>query len=335
MMRIRIWAVIFVFGALIASAHADAVLLLEESYGTFGHITSTGHAAVYLTNVCAASPTVLRRCVPGEGGVVINRNFRIADYDWLAIPLLPYLYAVDSLPEIPSSANAKSIEALRITYLRNHMQALEPKDAEGRSPSGEWMHLVGAAYDRRIYGFKLATTAAQDDEFIRRFNAQKNRSHFNLIYENCADFARVVLNSYFPHTIHRNFLLDVGITTPKQVARSVARYGKKHPELQYSSFVIPQVPGNLPRSGHVDGVLESVLTNKKFLVPLAILHPVVTGGMAAAYLADGRFNPKRHAVTFDIARAVQPPAAGPATSMAANSGSANGMSSTITSKRTE
>jgi hypothetical protein len=49
-----------------APAHlrAQATLLLEEPYSYDGTFAGTGHAAVYLSRVCADSPTVLRRCQP-------------------------------------------------------------------------------------------------------------------------------------------------------------------------------------------------------------------------------------------------------------------------------
>jgi hypothetical protein len=34
-------------------SYADVVLLLGESYGRFGSFSPMGHAAVYLTRVCA------------------------------------------------------------------------------------------------------------------------------------------------------------------------------------------------------------------------------------------------------------------------------------------
>ena len=36
-------------------AYADATLLLGEPYGKFGSLTPTGHAAVYLSRICALS----------------------------------------------------------------------------------------------------------------------------------------------------------------------------------------------------------------------------------------------------------------------------------------
>src|ERR1700722_11954843 len=91
-------AALIALAILLASASlasASATLLLEEPYGHMGFFTGTGHAAVYLSNICADTPRVLRPCAEGETGVVLSRYDHIAGYDWLAIPLIPYLYAVD------------------------------------------------------------------------------------------------------------------------------------------------------------------------------------------------------------------------------------------------
>src|ERR1700751_477587 len=107
-------AVVFLF--LLGSsvrAHAGATLLLEEPYSYDGTFAGTGHTAVYLSRVCAEAPVVLRRCAPGEQGVVLSRYHGIAGYDWLAVPLIPYLYAVDSPDKIPLYAAAKLEAFLR------------------------------------------------------------------------------------------------------------------------------------------------------------------------------------------------------------------------------
>jgi hypothetical protein len=90
------------------------------------------------------------------------------------------------------------------------------------------------------------------------------------------------------------FFVDDGITTPKQIAKSLAAYSRRHPDLQFSSFEIPQVPGTLPRSRAIRGVLESFLKSKKYAVPVAVLHPLVVGGMAVAYLTAACCDPQRH-----------------------------------------
>jgi hypothetical protein len=304
-MRKPWWAILFVFAAF-AHAYADAAFLMEEPYGTFGGYNPTGHAAVYLTRICAASPTQLRPCEPGEAGVVISRYHRIAGYDWLAIPLLPYLYAVDSAADIPPWVDAQTVAELRDSYRRAHLEALVPDTPDGSAPQGEWTQLAGSAYDRKIYGFQIETTPEQDEAFIQEFNHRKNKIHFNIFWSNCADFAGSALNFYSPHAVHRNPFADAGIMTPKQVAKSFVRYAQHHPAEELSSFEIPQVPGTGPRSKPVKGVAESLLKSKKYLVPLAILTPELTGGIAFLYFTEGRFNPKRNAGIFDIARTKQP-----------------------------
>ena len=309
MMKPRIFFIFVIFVlAAIAQAHAGAALLLEEPFGKFGYLNPTGHAAVYLTRICAATPTRLRPCAPGEAGAVISRYHRIAGYDWIAIPLVPYLYAVDDIQNIPQKADAEAVKSLRDAYRRSHLLELAPNDSAGQMPQGDWLQLVGASYDRKIYGFEIETSEQQDADLIDAFNRQRNKSHFNLLFHNCANFAGGVLNRYYPGSVHRNYIADAGLMSPKQVAKSLVSYGKRHPQLELTRFVIPQVAGSIPRSDSIDGVVESVIKTKKVSLPLAALHPLIAGGLAVAYLTEGRFNPKRDATVFDIAQAVQPQA---------------------------
>jgi hypothetical protein len=92
--------------------------------------------------------------------------------------------------------------------------------------------------------------------------------------------------------------------TPKQAAKSLVHYGKKHPELEMSAFIIPQVPGSIPRSHGVDGVAESLVKSKKYIIPLAVLSPEFTGGIVVAYLVDGRFALPKDATVFNVDDAV-------------------------------
>jgi hypothetical protein len=288
------------FAATATYAHASVALLMEEPYGDFGAVNPTGHSAVYFNHICADSPTVLRPCHDGEYGVVISRYHKIDGYDWLAIPLVPYLYAVDSLADVPQTVDKEQVAALRDAYRKQHLLDLAPNNRQGGSPKGEWTELVGSSYDRTIHGFQVDSTPAQDQRFIITYNDRRNVGHFNLLFHNCADFSRVVLDIYLPHAIHRNFIADVGLMTPKQVARSLVSYGKKHPELEMTAFVIPQVPGSIHRSHPVDGVAESLVKSKKYLLPMVFLAPEVTGGVAVAYLVDGRMKLPKSTPVFDI-----------------------------------
>ena len=276
-------------GAAWNAAHAEAAILMEEPYGTFGHMNPTGHAAVYLNHICATTPTELRPCKPGEAGVVISRYHRVGGYDWIAIPLIPYLYAVDKVSEIPATATAETEAHVRDAYRREHLLDIVPSGPDGAMPGGDWTQLVGASYDRKIFGLNLRTSAEQDAAFIAIFNDRSNTGRFNLIYRNCADFSRTVIDIYYPKAVHRNFIGDAGIMTPKQAAKSIVKYGKKHPEVDVTPFVIPQEPGTIQRSRHVDGVSEALVKSKKYIIPLSIIAPEVTGGLAITYATKDRF----------------------------------------------
>ena len=272
---------------------------MEEPFAKFGRFNPTGHAAIYLPRVCAETPVLLRRCEPGELGVVVSRYHRVGGYDWIAMPLVPYLYAVDDVNEIPKTAN-RSLEAeLRDSYRREHLEDLVPDPPDGRAPKGEWVQLVGSSYDRKIYGFEIPTTVEQDEQLIADFNTHGNERHFNLLFRNCADFARTVINTYYyPHALRRNWISDVGITTPKQLVRSLERTSKER-GIPLQVFMIPQVPGSIPRSIRVDGVLEAFL-KRKYVLPVAVLHPVVAGSLALVYLTDGRFNLPKNPAVLDV-----------------------------------
>ena len=290
---------------LTAQARASsATLLLEEPYGKLGFFTATGHAAVYLSGVCADSPVVLRVCRPGETGIVLSRYDGVGGYDWVAIPLIPYLYAVQSADDIPLFAGPKMVTFLRDRYRRQYLEDVAPDLADGSTPGGNWYELVGSSYDRTIYGYEIETSAARDEALIRKYNSSANESHFRTVSRNCADFAKDVINFYYPKALHRSVVADVGITTPKQMARNLLRYGARHPELDLARTIIPQVPGSAARSSNVHGVVESFFRSKKYIVPSAIVSPIFAGCVAAVYVGTerGRFDPAHDALIFSPGR---------------------------------
>src|SRR5580704_1104787 len=175
-------ALIGFLGLSAGAAQASVTLLLEEPYGNFGGLTPTGHASIYLSRVCAASPVSLRRCQPGEQGVVISRYHRVAGYDWIAIPVLPYLYAVDRPEDVPLTVSPEEVAALRDAYRRAKLHDMIPDTEDGLMPKGDWTQLVGSAYDRTIYAFGVETTEEQDEQFIQVFNSGPNEAHFNLLF---------------------------------------------------------------------------------------------------------------------------------------------------------
>jgi hypothetical protein len=283
------FALIFLaaFGCLVS--RAQAALLMEEPYGFFGILTPTGHDAIYFERICAESPTQLRRCGPGEMGAVIARYQGIDGLDWVAIPLIPYLYSVENASDVPDRVNHEIVNRLRNRYREAHLESLGLDLSAGNLVHGGWTQLVGVAYERRIYAFRFTTTAAQDDALIARLNTEPNQSAFNLPFSNCADFARVILNSYFPHTFRRSIFPDAGMTTPKQVAYKLVRYARKHKDPQFAIFEIPQIPGYRRQSHAIKNIDESFVTTV-YAIPITILNPYVTGGLMVDYLVRGRYH---------------------------------------------
>ena len=273
-------------------AHASVSLLLEQPYGKLNLFESAGHAAIYLDHVCAETPLKLRTCRAGELGVVISRYDGIGKHDWIAMPLIPYLYAVDAEDEIPETADPASEKELRDAYRRKFFLSLAPDRPDGGAPGGNWYELVGSSFDRTIYGFRVDSTAEQDARFVAHFNDSLNVQRYDGMFRNCADFARVVLNEFYPHMARREYVAGLGLTWPKSVARSMVHYGRKHPQIGLQIFKIPQVQGTIARSHGNDDVAEYIL--KRYGAPIFAVSPLSTAVVVAAYLCHGRFTLPRN-----------------------------------------
>jgi hypothetical protein len=265
---------------------AQAALLLLDADGAAALLSPTGHEAVYFARICAAGASHLRRCRPGELGVVISRYRGIGSYDWLAMPLIPYLYSVENAAQVPSRVNRESVQSLRLAYHDAHLMSLGNAQEGGGVHRG-WNQLVGAAYERRIWVFRFATSEEQDDAFIRRMNADANHSHFNIFFSNCSNFTSSVLDFYFPHTFKRRILPDLGMVTPRQVAYELVRFAQKHAGVHLSVMEIPLVPG-IHRSSRVGKGADASLIASGYVIPIAILSPYAAGAILADDLIWGR-----------------------------------------------
>jgi len=287
--NIALLPVVLAAGWFCARAHAQSALLMEEPYGFFGALNPTGHNAIYFERICAETPVKLRRCGPGELGAVIARYQGIDRYDWVAIPLIPYLYSVENAADVPAHVDHDKVVELRSHYREEHLQDLGANLSPGNLVHGGWMQLLGAAYERRIYAFRFETTEAQDDALIEKLNDSRNRTRFNLLFNNCADFARVMLNDYFPRTFRRSIFPDAGMTTPKQITYKLVRFGRKNPGTDLKVFEIPQIPGYRHRSGSAKTIDESFVTTI-YAIPIALMNPYIAGGLFVDYLVRGRYH---------------------------------------------
>lgn len=264
--------------------YADVNLFIEAPINFLGHVSSTGHAALMVQDLCSDDHIHIRWCRAGEDGTVISRYKGIDGYDWVAMPPGPYLFAVDSASEIPETASIADLKLLRAQYRTNHPGGFT------HDPSDDaWIQLLSASYRRRIICIHLHTTAAQDGRLMQWLNGRPDRTHFNFFFSNCADFARQMLDVLFPRAVHRNLLFDFGMTTPKQLESSIHHYAMRHPQLRFEVYELPQVPGDIPRSGHIYGVTESFVKSKPYLLSIAVLDPIGIGSVAVLGIEDHRY----------------------------------------------
>ncbi len=290
-MRVRRLALNLFLAAAAAApplCRAQAALLMEEPYGFFGQINPTGHTAIYFARICAQTPVSLRRCEPDEMGSVIARYQGINGYDWVAMPLIPYLYSVEDAAQVPDRVDRETVLRLRNRYHEQHLGSLGANVFEGNIVRGGWTQLVGVAYERRIYAFRFNTTEEQDDALIVKLNSGTNHSQFDLLYSNCADYARTVMNFYFPRTFRRTVFPDAGMTTPRQITWKLVRYSKRHPETGLTVYEIPQVPG-YRRQSHRNKSISASLITTGYAVPITLLNPYLAGGILLDYLVRGRY----------------------------------------------
>jgi hypothetical protein len=178
---------------------ADVVLIVGDPINFLGHVSSTGHAALWVEDLCSDDHVHMRWCQPDENGSVVSRYKGINGYDWLAMPPGPYIFAVDSADEVPDTVSVAEVERLRANYRVNHSGSFTKEP-----PEYGWVQLLGASYRRRMICIRVHTTEDQDLRLMQWLNGRSNRTRFNFFFSNCSDFVRQMLNVLFPGAVHRN-----------------------------------------------------------------------------------------------------------------------------------
>jgi hypothetical protein len=271
------------------------VVLNESLDESMDRITGTGHSAVYFSNICADSPIKLRLCRPGEPGSVMSTYINIGEdqpFEWNIVPLNIYLYGVEDPQNRPIFGSNKIKRLLEERYREKYLSAYCASAACQTSGKAEWREMVAATLIRGVYIFAVDTSVEQDRAIIAEYNDAANKSHFNGATHNCADFARSVINTYFPHAVSRDYLNDFGMTSPKAVARTFTRYALRHPESNFRVMHFAQVPGTIKRSNDVRAGTEQLIRSKKLLIPMILFADHALPVVAASYIFTGRFNPE-------------------------------------------
>jgi hypothetical protein len=279
-------------------ASADiGVVLLESIDVDASRFTGSGHSAVYLSNICPATPVKLRLCEPGEQGSIISNysNFEEDEkFEWNIVPLEVFMYGVTDPRDWPIFASRKIKTALEDEYREKFL-----KEVCGGKPCttkkyANWRYAVGAGFERSAYVFVIHTTMQQDLDLIADFNKRPNEDHFNGFTHNCANFTRDVINKYFPNAVRPDYINDFGMTSPKAVARSFAHYAARQPDDDYYVMHFGQLPGTIKRSNKARDGTEQLFHAKKWVVPLAIFasHEILPAAFGS-YMLLGRFNPQK------------------------------------------
>ena len=301
-------ALVFVFLACYPARAGVGVVLNETLDTSLERITGSGHTAVYFSHICPESPIKLRLCRPGEEGSVMSNYINIGEdksYEWNIIPLSLYVYGVENPRNRPLIGIDKAKSALEDRYREKYLAAYCTTDSCKTSDKSEWRIMVGSEMIRSMYIFLVETTVEQDLHLIEKFNSASNENHFNGATRNCADFTKDVVDEYFPHSAHRDWLNDFGMTSPKAVARSFSHYAKSHPEMQFRVLHFSQLPGTIKRSTEARSGTEQLYHSKKLLIPMIIFADHELPVVAASYLLTGRFNPEHEFEQHSTAQSVE------------------------------
>jgi len=279
-----------------SQAHADVGVILNETLDvSVARITGAGHTAVYFSRICPESPVKLRLCGPGEEGSVMSNYINLGEdqpFEWNIVPLSVYVYGVEDPRYRPLFGSEKIKAVLEDRYREKVLPAYCKSQSCQTSDKSEWREMAGAGLSRSMYIFVVETTVQQDLDLIEEFNALPNENHFNGVTNNCADFTKGVIDTYFPHSAHRDFINDFGMTSPKAVARSFTHYAESHPEAHFRVLHFSQLPGTIKRSSEAHSGTEQLYHSKKLLIPMVVFadHELLVA--AAAYALTGRFNPE-------------------------------------------
>jgi len=280
-----------------SGAGGDVGLLLNDSLDTsVARITGSGHSAVYLSRICAASPVKLRLCRSGENGSVISNYTTLGEdrpFEWNIVSFNTFVHGVPDPQDRPLFASWPIKRLLEQNYRDKVLADYCQGQFCRTSGKAEWREMVGATAERTFYILVASTTLEQDLDLIAKFNSAPNVNHFNAATRNCADFTKDIINTYFPHAARRDILNDFGASSPKSVARTFAHYADRRPETQYYVVHFAQLPGTIKRSTPAREATEQLYRAKRLAVPLALADWHIVPPAAIAYLLTGKFDPQR------------------------------------------
>jgi len=214
-------------------------------------------------------------------------------FEWNVVPLSIYLYGVEDPGNraLLASYPIKHLleERYREKYLAGYCQTVSCRTRS----KAVWREMVAATMIRGVYIFSVHTTPEQDQKLIAEFNDATNKNHFNGFTNNCADFTKRVINTYFPNAAKTDHLNDFGMTSPKAVARTFTRYALAHSGSQLRVMHFAQQPGTTKRSRTVRSGTEQLFHSGKLLVPMVLISHYALPVVTTSYFTTARFNAQK------------------------------------------
>lgn len=263
---------------------ADIGFLLHESIGNpwypqkkidTGFLTQGGHAAILVSDLCAESPTQVRKCHDDEPkGVVISRYDGISqeNYDWIAVPESWYFYGVPAGEGKPLFATNKVFEAIAERFYSEFLFKSINRVEPNQLPPGRWRDTLAANFRRDIYNLNLKFEGNVQESILNPLMNKTNTSQFDFFLRNCSDFAADFFKDRYNH-FRRTNLGDVGFTSPKGVAWSVSKLGKSLPAGDYRTIRLGQLPGSFEKSRDNLYPIENTTRHPKWALLMLYFGP--------------------------------------------------------------
>ncbi|WP_446743819.1 hypothetical protein [Silvibacterium acidisoli] len=279
---------------LVKSLHADIGIVVADPTGEGSSAyTHAGHALLYLSGVCPASPVRARLCTPGEQGSIITifPDFHeLQPYEWNIVPVSMYVNGTTD----PNDRLLIGTKNVKVAITGRARSGYLAPVCGGECPMvhrSYWRDTLAATIERDVFIYAVKTTPEQDAAAVAWLNDQPNVNHYKPITDNCAMFVQRIVNSIFPNAMRRDVLNDFGIMTPKAGARSFSRWAHDRPELGFHAMHFEQRPGTLHRSGTASNGTEAAFHIKKYLIPAFFIGDhEVAGSFFVMYFLTARFN---------------------------------------------
>lgn len=257
-----------------ADARLTSVAFIEfENAGFSGSLLTAGHAGLLLPDVCVADGVTLKMCdasCKGPHGVVLTRYGSISEkenFDFLPIPATRFFYGVDKLEDRPLFITPQMREAYNEDLFRDYVGQRVSR-VEGKLPRGKWRNYTASVASRDHYNTFLPVKRAEVEELVKLLNA-RNDSHFNIFFENCANFAKYSLQFlYGREAFTRLDPAHYPFVNPKALAKQAYDLGqrllKEDPSAAVRMSRVGQVESDEGRSSDPSYPLQSSLMSNWF-----------------------------------------------------------------------